>query len=589
MTYRRFGVFAVLFAVLLFILPAVPASAASAQGLEPQQEALSGDADILLLHENAISDAQLDSLRILADTATALGKSMEIGTPEQAGGLYVHYSLILCYDLQQDASLAAELVQSGAKLLVLGGELLPDCVQAADPSQVVSSAEESVTGGVLRFQFFNQKEFESIVDLPEHLYTGAAEYESGTLEAIGKEYPFCMQIAGIRYVPLTDLTADLARAALMQEISDWLWEYSGFPPQKGQYLVLDGVYPYMPAQELQDRVELFLQAGLPFVISVMPVYQNTDYPAMQQFCEVLRYAQSGGGAVILHAPILRSAASSKEDFNAVITDALEAYTSQGVYPLGFDVPYSWTWDTDALEWMRRSRSIFVYTDTDAPDFTRDTRQNLLYYNYNALVLPALQLDDEGANSVLQFSAARRIPASLSLDQLQAALDAAQSDSSPYYSLWDSEQSVWADSFHLSWKNGSLTLNDAPCSLTYTPQDYPEDYDYKRNTLQRFTVSIQNESHFLIGMVSVVILLFVLMILYARRQQRLHFLYRTDAGASAMNEGTAPAQSESAGTQGSAAQRRNGEPHGYDAAQRRNGEPHGYDAAQERDGGKHGCH
>ncbi len=537
MMYKRFKI---LLTVLLFMLLSMPVLAAS------PEDSLPGDADILLLHEEQVTDEQLESMRLLADIATALGKSMELGTPEQASGLYSHYSLILCYDMKQDASLAQTLVQSGTRLMVLGGDLLPDCLRAGGSTQTVSAADCSGTNGVLRFCFFNQQEYESIVSLPEHLYTVDAEYENGSLETNEQSYPFCVQSAGIRYIPLTDFGEDLARAALMQEISDWLWEYSGYPPQKGQYLVLDEVYPYMPAQDLLDRVELFVQAKLSFVISVMPIYQNADFPAMQQFCEVLRYAQANGGSVILHTPILRSDVSSQEDFNAVTTTVLENYTSRGVYPLGFDVPYSWTWDTDALEWMKRSRTIFVHTDTDTPDFTRDTHQNLLYYSYNALVLPALALDDGGENSVLQFSAAQRIPVSTSVEQLQAILDTAQNNSSSYYSLWDSEQSVWADSFHLSWKNNALTLNDTPYSLTYTPQAYPEDYDYKRNTLKRFTVSIQNESHLLIGIVTVVVFLFILMILYARRRQRRHFLYRTDEKPSVPESPEKPASHQSYG-------------------------------------------
>ena len=511
-------------AFLAFFLAAVvwvvPAGAA-------QAEPLPGQADLLLLHEENLTDAQLENLRLLADAATALGKSMEIGTAAQANGSYSHYSLILCYDLEPNTALAQKLIQSGAKLLILGGDFLPSCL----PGSYVQAVDTPGENGILRFQFYDEQEYESIVSLPEHIYTADTEYTSGTLETNAAAYPFCFQNAGIRYIPLTDFTADLSRAALMWEISVWLWEYSGLPPQNGQYLVLDQIYPYMPAQELLDRVQILVDANLPFVLSVMPIYQNADYPAMQQFCEVLRYAQANGGAVILHTPILRSSVTDWDDFNAVITTVLTNFTEQGVYPLGFDVPYSWTWNEDALNWMKRSRTIFVHPDPETPAFTRDTRQNLLYYNYNALVLPALALDDSSENCVLQFSAAQRISPSIPLDELRALTGRLQNNHSPYHSLWDSAQSVWADEFHLSWKNHALTLNDVVCSLAYTPQPYPEQYDYKRNILQRFTVNIQNESHFLIVLVCVVTVLFLLMIFYARWRLRTHFLYASKEEAS----------------------------------------------------------
>lgn len=122
-----------------------------------------------------------------------------------------------------------------------------------------------------------------------------------------------------------------------------------------------------------------------------------------------------------------------------------------------------------------------------------------------------------------ISSSRRLSAEADIADLQDLVSSMQSDTSSYYSLWDSTQSVWANSFHLNWSENTLTLNDIPCSLTYTPQPAAEDYDYNRNTLQRFTVSIQNESHFLIILVSIITIVFLLMIVYARHVQREHFL------------------------------------------------------------------
>ena len=61
----------------------------------------------------------------------------------------------------------------------------------------------------------------------------------------------------------------------------------------------------------------------------------------------------------------------------------------------------------------------------------------------------------------------------------------------------------------------------------TPEEgwtVPENYDYQRNVLKRVTINIQQESRFLILMVTVVTVLFLGMILYARVRQYRHFLY-----------------------------------------------------------------
>lgn len=516
MTCKRILAILLVFGITLFSVPAYAAETAS------------DEADLLLLHEEQISDSQLDDLRILADTATTLGESMDIAAVSETDVRFDRYKMILCYDMQPDAALAKKLVKSGAKLFLLGGDLLPNCVKAMDPALSVQTVENKNEKGVLRYDFSTQQSYEAIVDMPETFYTLDTAYKSGTLETNGNTYPFCVQSGSIRYTPLYNCTADLTRAALTREISGWLWDYDGDPPQKGQYFVMDNIYPYMPAQDLLDRVQVLIDANIPFVLSVMPVYANADYPAMQQFCEVLRYAQANGGAVILHAPIIRGDVTDWDAYNEKITEAIVNYTEQNVYPLGFDVPYSWTWNEDALSWMKRTRTLFVYEDDKETDFTRDTNRNLLYYNYHALVFPALDLDDGGENSVLQFSAAQRVSADIELDLLRKRTENLQSNRNPYYSLWDSSQSVWADNFHLLWQSGAVTVNGELRSLRYMPQAKPENFDYKRNLLERFTVSIQNESQGLIVLVTVVTVLFLLLILYARRRQRLHFLYRTDS-------------------------------------------------------------
>lgn len=498
--------------LLVLCLLVVPVSAAQ------ESEAPAGSADILLLHEENISDDDLQQLRILADGATAIGRSLALGTKDQARRQLSGYQLILCYDLDRDDVFSRFLVRSGAKVLILGGDILPGCLEAEASPRI--QREKS---GVLRFDFSGETDYEAIVPLPETVYAWSGDYTSGTLEAEGRTIPFCTGTESLRYMPVTRFSDKLARAALLWELSNWLWEYDGLPPQRGQYWVLEDVYAYIPAQTLLDRVQLLVDAKIPFVISVNPTFQNGDYPAMQQFCQVLRYAQANGGAVILKTPVLRTQVSDWAQFGAVMTEAVTALTDQGVYPLGFDVPCSWLWDQEALNWMKRSRTIFLHEDGVQPDFTRDTTTNIAYYNYNTLVFPALALDGQGENSVLQLRAAQRVSASISEESLQETLAALQKNRNPYYSLWDSEQSVWADNLHLSYQNGAVTLNGQLCSVEYAPEAYPENYDYQRNILKRFTVSIQNESRFLITLVTVVTVLFLGMIFYARCRQRNHFL------------------------------------------------------------------
>ena len=173
-------------------------------------------------------------------------------------------------------------------------------------------------------------------------------YTNGEITAGNKSYPFCSQVGNARFIPVTDFSGSLARAALMQEIVQWMWPYLDSPPDYAQYFVLDKVYPFMSAEKLKERVDILIESGIPFVISVMPVLQNTEFPSMKQFCQVLGYAQANGGAVILNAPVIHKADTDIDELYEKLTDMTVAYTDYGVYPLGIEVPLSWTNDETYL-------------------------------------------------------------------------------------------------------------------------------------------------------------------------------------------------------------------------------------------------
>ena len=82
----------------------------------------------------------------------------------------------------------------------------------------------------------------------------------------------------------------------------------------------------------------------PFVISVMPIYANGDYPAMKRFCEVLRYAQANGGTIILHAPITVREGENKDQVWDYLTIAMQAYINYGIYPVAVQLPESYMFE-----------------------------------------------------------------------------------------------------------------------------------------------------------------------------------------------------------------------------------------------------
>lgn len=69
------------------------------------------------------------------------------------------------------------------------------------------------------------------------------------------------------------------------------------------YFSFDEIYPFSDLKMLCDAITLFHEKGFPFVLQIMPIYENYEQPSMQRFAEALRYAQSKGGKIVSFPPI----------------------------------------------------------------------------------------------------------------------------------------------------------------------------------------------------------------------------------------------------------------------------------------------
>lgn len=487
-------------------------------------------AEILLLHNEVLTDSERDNIMLISNMATSMVKGLEFGTYEQYQPYLGEYSYIICYNLKNvDSTLAETLRACDAKIFLIGSEIMLDYLKSTGQAGLLEEAVEPTTG-ILHYSFENNAEFEELIQFHGISQSVATEYRSGIIEVGDKEYPFCSQIAKVRFVTITDFTGELSYAAMLKELATWLWPYKNDPVEYVQYVVLDAVDAFMPVEQLKEKVELLISQSLSFVISVMPVYQNTEYPAMQQFCEVLRYAQDNGGAVIMHAPIQQGTINDWEEFSEKMTAVTIAYSDYGVYPLGIEIPQSWIYKKDMLEWLKRYKTVFVYQDDGEIYFHEEDHKNLLYYNYHNLVMPMIELDDTGISYVKNYASALFINGnSQDNSELIEKINNYMQSSVSTKSLWELPHSVWANNYHLNYENGVLTINDEIRSIIYIPQEYDENFNYKRNVVQRVTVNIKNQSTGLILLVTIVTTLFLGMIGYARYHNRKRFFGKKSKG------------------------------------------------------------
>jgi Uncharacterized protein conserved in bacteria (DUF2334) len=145
------------------------------------------------------------------------------------------------------------------------------------------------------------------------------------------------------------------------------------------YLMLDEVYPFDDLNLLVEKIDYLYDKGYPFIISAMPVFNNTNSNAMRRYAEALRYAQAKGGAIILHFPYIYQ----KDSVNAGIDDILSKMTKANknfldylVYSSAIDVPEDLLYYNEAYKYLNTSNTIFLDTKKEIKKIDVDSFENI---------------------------------------------------------------------------------------------------------------------------------------------------------------------------------------------------------------------
>lgn len=490
-----------------------------------QEEPSPPTAELLLLYDHGNHPLPTEDMERFSFIASCMGKSLAFGDVQAYQDSLASYDHVICYRLEDipEESLRA-LCDYQGELMIFGSTLMKRYLEMTGRADLVLW-ESGFDRGVMQYAFSPTATFESIVDAQDMILFQTESEGRGTISVNGQAYPFVSEVAGVRFSPITSLSTELAQAAVMQELTDWLWPYADRTPDYNQYLVLDSVYPFMDAGLLLNQVNALIEEGLPFVISVMPLYENTSYPAMTQFCQVLQYAQQNGGFVVMHAPLIQAVTLDADEIYATLTDGLAGYLDQVVYPLGIEVPLQWTYDDFFLEILQRYRTVFVYDDGTDSGFSLDAGRNRLCDNAHQLIMPVIELDNTMASYLTCYSSAIYLNAyETSVEQIHELAALLKNERVPFQNLWELSHAVWGNDVSLSYDHATLRLNGRPITMSYEPVPYDEDYDYNRDIIKRVTISIQSQNKVLLTVTAVVVILFAMFMLYLRRLNRLSFFY-----------------------------------------------------------------
>ena len=273
--------------------------------------------------------------------------------------------------------------------------------------------------------------------------------------------------------------------------------------------------PFFPAPQLLKIVNYLEELSLPYIISVMPIYQNGDYPAMKRFCEVLRYAQANNGSVIMKAPKTFYNADDKELIWEYLTTATEGYMKYGIYPLAIELPEEYMFSETGRDVYRRYSTVFWFdTESNEAAIKLQEQINLMYYDGHKMVGKAVYNNVLGQFTTGFHSTAIYIDAYEELDSIKKQVETAMKSELPMKSLLDTDNTVYINNAKIQSSGGLILVDDKAVSREYTPFVY-EDFDYHKGFFNKIVLDIGGVSKKLLILVCSASAVFILLLFTGR--------------------------------------------------------------------------
>lgn len=507
--------------------------------------------EILIMYSEGASEEDLENVISIVETLTYQSFQVTYAPASKCLGELDNYSFILCYKIERFPNgLIEELKkreeegnsilnrrkdiknstgEKDIRILFVGNEFLRSYLKITGRENAYIDSVSKV--GKAQYFFNDQVQQEALVREGDFLFLlGELDYESGTIEVDGTEGYFCASIGSIYHIPVSDLKENLVKAAFTKEVAQWKWPYNGEPHTYAQYMVINEVYPFQDSDKLLQVINYMVAKEVPFIISVMPIYNNGNYPTMQHFCEVLRYAQANGGTIILHSPINQMPNFNVDLVKDYLTTAVSIYKEQGVYPMAIQVPRNWMLNSDTIEIMSHFRTVLVAEEEDAlVEADEDVYTNLIYKDGHQWIAPSILLDANGVSYLKTNSVAVYFDLTDNINTIENKVKACIASDIPLKSLWDIEHSFWTEEDVMTYSNHIIFINGKRVENNFVATDYEEDFQYKRNMLQRYSKDLSQINKKLMIVVVAISLIFIWFILTARHRNRKTFFVKNSEG------------------------------------------------------------
>lgn len=500
--------------VALLVPGLFPAGAFAAEA----QAETATQGDVLVICPQVPGDDLAPQVEALCEALTFMAKSYLCQSPDQVKdpGGWAYIVVMLPVETRLPDALAQKLKTGDTPVLVIGPGGLDQLAATRTLLTGVFSATYTFSGDYTA-RWNSEETTLRLLREWDADYGGETGLLGGS-EAI----PLCAGIGNIASIPWLDGENTTMRMALANMVTQWMWPYQNSPWSYSAYLVLDRVFPFDDPEKLMALSDMLVEENVPYAICVMPIYDNAYFPAMQRFCEYLRYAQSKGAAIVMRAPQAVLANTDTASMKEHIELAYDAYTQYGVYPVALAAPTAWLYSEDGLSLLNVTRTVLLF-DTDE-EVEAVPRSNLSHRDGHYLAAPARS--SGGRLYTNAYSTAVYLDVNEDTETLRTLVRGYKHSSITLRSLWNLSASLYVGVHYFKSEPGEgMWFDGALADLGYTPFEYEEDFNYQRGFFQFLTEQIETSNKLIIALVLVSGTIFLYLIIFARRRMRSQFLVK----------------------------------------------------------------
>ncbi|MNO41420.1 hypothetical protein D3C76_315940 [compost metagenome] len=331
-------------------------------------------------------------------------------------------------------------------------------------------------------------------------------YGSFTLKSSGRKLPFAASAGSYTYVPYLEQgnASVLGMAYVLRE-----WLGSKAVPQT--FLVLREIYPFSDLDLLEEAADRLYKAGIPFIASIRPVFNNTDFPAMQRYLDALKVVQSRNGSILVNAPVVMpSINSSDHTLGGKMSGFVNLLVKSGIAPLGIGADLYWTYDREYAEaGMGFFDSAVLFPDETVLHMEPTNVSKWFVSSLYSLTPEFLQGLGYSSHAMPQLPLNTAVTAVLPEDEagLNALLQTLEREWISFADYKQGGHKTVTDENTVASEDGVVLVNGAPLNVGYAPETVSSDYQYKEEQVRSFTKLFSVQSKFFIIVIIVALLLF----------------------------------------------------------------------------------